>query len=70
MKQEDGKYECPVCGKESESKKGIMSHYSKMHGTEEIMRRASGGAFKCEKCGRECRSQAGLKKHEKTHDKD
>ena len=34
MRRTDGKHECPVCGKESAFPKGVMSHYSKMHGTE------------------------------------
>ena len=70
MKRNDGKYECPVCDKVSESAKGIMSHYSKMHGSEQILRNANGGTFTCETCGKECRSQAGLRKHMKTHEKD
>lgn len=60
---DSGNYKCPVCNKLFVTKIGFSSHYSKMHGVEEIIRQEGGGRLACKLCGRAFRNQGVLTRH-------
>ena len=63
MRKEDGTFHCPACDKVFATQGGFSSHYSKVHGIEELIRSDIGGKHTCEQCGEQFRNQGALTRH-------
>ena len=61
----DGKWHCPACTHTCDSRRGLSSHYSKVHGVDELEWQEAGGALKCTLCDATFRNRAKLTTHMK-----
>lgn len=63
LKGADGGWHFPACPSNFATQQGLSSHYSKLHGVDEIERQAAGGMIKCNQCDAQFRNQARLTIH-------